>query len=273
MSNHLLRSHAPISDGNWELLDEEARERLSAALAARKLVDFAGPLGWKYSATNLGRVGAVSDAPCSGVKALQRKVLPLVEVRAEFNISRAELRDDDRGAADADLKPLDDAAHSMAVAENKAVFHGWSQASITGITEASPHGGFTLGVHADSYPRPVAGAVEALLESGIKGPYALALGSDCFKRVAETAEHGGYPLRDHLAKILEGGPIVWAPGLDGGVVLSLRGEDFLFESGQDLSLGYLSHDAESVTLYLEQSFSFHVATPEAAVPLAEAEAA
>ena len=55
-------------------------------------------------------------------------------------------------------------------------------------------------------------------------------------------------------------------------MLSLRGEDFLFESGQDLSLGYLSHDAENVTLYLEQSFSFHVATPEAAVPLAEAEA-
>jgi uncharacterized linocin/CFP29 family protein len=272
MSNHLLRSHAPISDGNWELLDDEARERLSAALAARKLIDFAGPLGWKYSATNLGRVGAVSDAPCSGVKALQRKVLPLVEVRAEFDISRAELRDDDRGAADADLEPLDNAAHQMAIAENKAVFHGWPEASITGITEASPHGGFTLGAHADSYPRPVAGAVEALLESGIKGPYALALGSDCFKRVAETAEHGGYPLRDHLSKILEGGPIVWAPGLDGGVVLSLRGEDFLFESGQDLSLGYLSHDAESVRLYLEQSFSFHVATPEAAVPLAEADA-
>ena len=72
MSNHLLRSHAPISDGNWELLDDEARERLSAALAARKLVDFAGPLGWQYSATNLGRVGRVSDAPCSGGSALQR---------------------------------------------------------------------------------------------------------------------------------------------------------------------------------------------------------
>ena len=91
-------------------------------------------------------------------------------MRAEFDISRAELRDDDRGAADADLKPLDDAAHSMAVAENKAVFHGWPEASITGITEASPHGGFTLGAHADSYPRPVAGAVEALLESGHQGP-------------------------------------------------------------------------------------------------------
>jgi uncharacterized linocin/CFP29 family protein len=50
-------------------------------------------------------------------------------------------------------------------------------------------------------------------------------------------------------------------------VVSLRGGDFLFESGQDLSIGYLEHDRDTVTFYLEQSFSFHVATPEAAVPL------
>jgi uncharacterized linocin/CFP29 family protein len=73
-------------------------------------------------------------------------------------------------------------------------------------------------------------------------------------------------LLDHLHKILEG-PIVWAPGLKGAVVLSLRGDDFLFESGQDLSIGYDSHDADGVRLYLEESFSFHVATPEAAAPL------
>ena len=71
---------------------------------------------------------------------------------------------------------------------------------------------------------------------------------------------------DHLNKILEG-PIVWAPGVDGAVVVSLRGGDFLFESGQDLSIGYDSHDREVVRLYLEESFSFHVATPEAAVAL------
>jgi len=270
MSNHLLRSHAPISDGNWTLLDEEARERLTPALAARKLVDFAGPHGWTYSATNLGRVQPIAAAPCDGVSGRRRRVLSLVEVRAEFSLSRDELRDDDRGADDADLEPLDRAAHNMAVSENKAVFHGWPEASITGITDASPHQGLTLPMEADGYPRPVAGAVEQLLESGVVGPYALALGSDCFKRVSETAEHGGYPLFDHLGKILQGGPIVWAPGVDGGVVVSLRGGDFQFESGQDLSIGYLEHDRESVTFYLEQSFSFRVATPEAAVPLKSA---
>ena len=84
--------------------------------------------------------------------------------------------------------------------------------------------------------------------------------------MVETAEHGGYPLLDHLHKILEG-PTVWAPGVQGAVVLSLRGGDFLFESGQDLSLGYDHHDATSVHLYVEESFTFRVATPEAAVAL------
>jgi uncharacterized linocin/CFP29 family protein len=266
MSNHLLRSHAPISDSNWSLLDEEARQRLAVALAARKLVDFSGPLGWEYSATNLGRVDAVGAAPCEGVTALQRRVLPMVEVRAEFAISRAELRDDDRGAADVDLESLDKAAHRIAVAENRAVFHGWPEASITGISQASPHDGLTLGKEAGGYPRPVASAVELLLRSGIAGPYALALGNEQYKRVVETAENGGYPLLDHLRKILEG-EIIWAPGVDGAVVISMRGGDFLFESGQDLSIGYLSYDADEVQLYLEESFSFHIATPEAAVPV------
>jgi uncharacterized linocin/CFP29 family protein len=50
-------------------------------------------------------------------------------------------------------------------------------------------------------------------------------------------------------------------------VVSLRGGDFVLESGEDLSIGFDSADAEVVRLYLEESFSFHVATPEAAVAL------
>lgn len=265
--NHLLRAHAPVSDGNWELIDTEARERLVAALGARKLVDFSGPHGWEYSATNLGRVTAVEQAPTEGVRALQRKVLPLVEARIDFSISREELLDDDRGAADADLSGLDDAALRMASLENIAVFHGWSAAGIRGITEAGTHPHIEPVPDIDDYPRRVAKAVELLLKAGISGPYALAVGPGDYTAVTETAEHGGYPLFEHLRKIL-GGPIVWTPGVRGGVVLSLRGGDFLFESGQDLAVGYDHHDAQDVFLYLEQSFSFRVATPEAAVELA-----
>jgi uncharacterized linocin/CFP29 family protein len=263
--NHLLRSLAPISDAGWELLDREARERLAPALAARKLVDFAGPLGWEHSATNLGRATTLGSSPCEGVSGLQRRVLPLIEVRADFELDRAELRDADRGADGADLGALDKAAHQLAVAENAAVFHGWHGA-ITGIAEATPHEQVPLNAAADAYPRQVAGAVEQLRCSGIAGPYGLALGPAQYRQVIETTEHGGYPLLDHLRNILEG-PICWAPGVEGGAVVSLRGGDFILESGQDVSIGYQSHDGEVARLYLEESFSFHVATPEAAVAL------
>lgn len=263
--NHLLRSLAPISDSGWKLLDDEAGERLTPALAARKLLDFSGPRGWEHSASDLGRTAPLTSSPCAGVTGLQRRVLPLVELRADFELSRVELRDADRGAVDPDLAALDTAAHQIAVAENITVFHGWHGA-ITGIEEASPHERMHLGEVTDAYPLPVAEAVERLLHNGISGPYALALGGEQYQRVVETAEHGGYPLLEHLGKILEG-PIIWAPGVKGALVLSMRGGDFLFESGQDLALGYDSHDGEVVRLYLEESFSFRVATPEAAVVL------
>jgi uncharacterized linocin/CFP29 family protein len=262
--NHLLRAHAPISDAGWELLDREARERVTPVLAARKLVDFSGPHGWEHSATNVGRVTPLKST-LGDVSGLQRVVLPLVEVRADFELSRAELRDADRGAEDADLGPLDGAAHAIAEAENIAVFNGWPN-TITGIVAASPHKPLSLGKVVGGYPTQVAGAVERMLDSGIGGPYALALGPEHHRQVVESTEQGGYPLRDHLAKIVEG-PIVRAPGLKGAVALSARGGDFVLESGQDLAIGYDSHDSEVVRLYLQESFSFHVATPEAAVTL------
>ncbi len=211
--NHLLRTHAPISDQGWKLLDDEARARLSPALAARKLVDFSGPLGWEHSATDLGRVDSLASAPGEWVSGLQRKVLPLVELRADFELPRAELRDIDRGAEDVDLQALDTAAHRIAVAENAAVFHGWPDAFV-GISEITPYETEPLGDVADRYPRKVAGAVERMLGNGVGGPYGLALGREHYQRAVETAEGGGYPLIDHLSKILDG-PVVWAPGVRG----------------------------------------------------------
>ena len=193
-------------------------------------------------------------------------MLAVVELRAPFSLARGELRDADRGAQDVDLAALDDAAHRIATAENRAVFHGWPAAGITGIAQASSHDAIALGEDCELYPRHVARAVEALLRAGVDGPCGLALGPDPYTRVLETTEHGGYPLFNHLREIV-GGPLVWAPGVQGAVVMSQRGGDFLFDAGEDLSIGYDRHDADTVDLYLVESFTFRVVTPEAAVAL------
>ncbi|HVC13975.1 MAG TPA: family 1 encapsulin nanocompartment shell protein [Acidimicrobiales bacterium] len=262
--DHLLRSHAPLTDEAWSRIDDEARERLAPALAGRKLVDFSGPLGWQHSGTDVGRATPIS-APSPGLAARRRVVLPLVELRAPFALSIGELEDAARGALDVDLGTLDAAAKSIAHAENAALFHGWADAEIRGIADASPHEKLTLGPDVRDCPGRIASAVASLLSAGVNGPFGLALGPDGYTGVVETTEHGR-PVADHLREIL-GGPIVRAPGVNGAVVVSLRGGDFLFESGEDLSVGYTHHDAELVHLYLEESFSFRIVSPDAAIAL------
>ena len=106
-----------------------------------------------------------------------------------------------------------------------------------------------------------------MLRAGdIAGPYAIALGSRSYTGVTETTEHGGYPVFEHLRQILDG-PVVWAPAVDGAVVVSQRGGDFELTVGEDFSIGYLSHDATTVQLYIEESVTFANHTPEAAVHL------
>ncbi|HWE80528.1 MAG TPA: family 1 encapsulin nanocompartment shell protein [Gaiellaceae bacterium] len=263
--SHLLRRHAPITSEGWARVDEEARERLTPSLGARRLVDFLGPHGWGHSATNLGRVGSIG-ADEEGIEARLRRVLPVTELRAPFLLSRDELQAGDRGAEDIDFGPLDEAARHLARTENIAVFHGWEAAQITGIVEASPHAPLPHGGGPDTFPALVATAVERLLRVGIGGPYGLALGVEMWSDVVETSEHGGYPLLRHLEQIT-GGPTVWTPGLDQAVLVSLRGGDFLFDCGQDVSVGYQTHDDRNVELYLEETFSFRAATPEAAISL------
>jgi uncharacterized linocin/CFP29 family protein len=263
--NHLRRELAPISQAGWEAIDQEAKVRVPVHLAARKLVDFAGPHGWSYSATNLGRTVTISG-PSAGVSAAQRRVLPLVELRAEFKVSRLRMDDAERGATDLGFGELDEAARQIALGENVTVFHGHEASGIEGITKRTSHEPIVLGQDMGRYPNAVAGATDGLRQAGIDGPYGLAIGPEIYTAIVETTEHGGHLLLDHLHQIL-GGPVVWAPGVEGGIVLSLRGGDFLFDCGQDLSIGYVDHDADVVSLYIEESFAFRVLEPDAAVAL------
>lgn len=264
--NHLTRELAPVSDDAWREIESEATRTLKHFMTARRLVDFVGPSGWDNDAVGRGTIEELSETPV-GIQARVRQVQPLVEYRAEFWMERRELDAIDRGASDADLGAVTDAARRLALAEDQAVFGGNAGASITGITEGTPHAKLPIGDDYRDYPRSVARAVSVLQTAGIAAPYAVALGPRCYTGVIETTEMGGYPVLEHL-RLIAGGPVLWAPGVDGAVVMSTRGGDFELDIGQDVAIGYLDHDASNVHLYLEESFTFRVLTPEAAVHLA-----
>ena len=263
--NNLRRELAPISDAAWGLIDEEATRVLKLKLAARKLVDFAGPKGPEHAAVNTGRLEPIKGG-AAGVEATRRQVLPLTELRVSFELSRAELDAVERGSAAPDLGPLVDAATRIAAAEDGAVFHGFAAAGIAGIDQASAHAPRALSTDYAAYPRSVAEATHLLRQAGIDGPYAIALGPRCYAGLTQATQ-GGYPVLEVVKRIIDG-PIVWAPAVNGAVVLSTRGGDFELTVGRDLSIGYLNHTEAVVRLYLTESFTFRVLTPEAAVAMA-----
>jgi uncharacterized linocin/CFP29 family protein len=270
--NHLLRELAPISTAGWQEIEKEAARTLKTTLAARRLVDFVGPQGWNASAVGLGRSDSIAPPiENNRIRARLRKVLPLVELRVPFEMSLADLDDVERGAEDPDTDAVIAAARAIAMAEDRAVFHGFAAAGIRGICEAQAEEGVPIGGDYETFPSVVATALNRLRDEGVDGPYAIALGEECYKGVSDTT-HGGYPVLEHVRHLVDG-PLAWAPGLDGAVVLSMRGEDFQLTVGEDFSIGYLGHDNDKVRLYIEESFTFWLLSAQAAIPLVHRAAA
>ncbi|WP_081889873.1 family 1 encapsulin nanocompartment shell protein [[Kitasatospora] papulosa] len=131
----------------------------------------------------------------------------------------------------------------------------------TGLPDGSSHPPLPLPADARDCPTAVSQALNRLRPAGVDGPNRLLLGAE-----ATGASDHGYPVATHPARQLDG-PILWAPAVKGGVPLSTRGGDVELCLGQDLSIGYLDHDATSTRLHFHQPFTFRMPAPEAVVSL------
>jgi len=265
--NNLYRELAPISDAAWADIEEEARRTFEQHVAARRVVDLTGPQGPRLAGVNTGHLSEIA-APADGVLAHLRQAQPLVRLRVPFTVNREDVDDLERGAQDADWQPVKDAAKKIAFAEDRAVFEGYPAAGITGIRQSTSNEALTLPAEARDYPNVVSRAVSSLRLAGVGGPFSLLLSADAYTMVSETSDHG-YPIREHLTHVIDG-DIIWAPAIDGAFLLSARGGDYELRLGQDLSIGYLSHDASTVQLYFQESLTFLVYTTEASVALTAA---
>ena len=261
----LKRSLAPLADEAWEEIDEQARRILQGNLSARRLDDFSGPHGLSFSAVNLGRVKTNRSQPIKGVKWGMREVLPLAEIRVPFSLDIWDLDDVARGGKTPDLSALEEAARQAAMFEECAVYSGLDTACIQGILAATGLKPTTLPKEAEDLPEVIENAVVSIQQAGIGGPYALVLGTEPYKMMM-AGDRRGYPLRKRIIDILGTEP-QWTPALEGGAVFSKRGGDYELTVGQDLAIGYHSHDKAKVHLYITESLTFRVLEENAAVAL------
>lgn len=263
--NNLHRELAPISDAAWSQIEEETARTFKRYLGGRRVVDVQGPGGVALSAVGTGHLLTVA-APGDGILARQREVNALVEFRVPFELDRQQIDDVERGANDSDWQPAKDAARLLAFAEDRAIFEGYAAAGIGGIRAGTSNPVMTLPADIRAYPDAIAQALSQLRLAGVNGPYSVVLSADAYTGLSETSDHG-YPVMEHVKRLIDG-EIVWAPAISGAFVLTTRGGDFGLYIGEEVSIGYLSHNDKTVRLYLEETFTFLLLTTEASVALA-----
>jgi len=264
--NNLHRELAPISDEAWAEIEEETSRTFKRYIAGRRVVDLDGPKGSDFSAVGTGHLRNITS-PGTGIVARQREIKPLVELRVAFELKRQQIDDVERGAEDSDWQPAKDAAREIAFAEDRAIFDGYDAAGIGGIRQGTSNPITKLPADVLQYPDAIAQSLSQLRLVGVNGPYAVLLGADAYTALAETSDHG-YPVLEHVKRLVDDHKIIWAPAIAGAFVVTTRGGDFALHLGQDLSIGYLSHTDTTVRLYLQETFTFQYFTAESAVALA-----
>lgn len=262
--NNLYRELAPITDAAWTEIGQEATRTFKRHIAGRRIVDVNGPAGPTLAAVSTGHLSPL-DPPTDGVQSRLRTAAQLVELRIPFTVTREAVDDVERGSQDSDWDPVKDAAKKMAFVEDRAIFEGYPAAGIEGIRASSSNAPLDLPADVRDIPNVIGQALTELRLAGVDGPYSVLLSADAFTAVSETSDHG-YPIREHLNRLIDG-EIIWAPAIDGAFVVTTRGGDFDLQLGQELSIGYTSHDADTVQLYLQETLTFLTYTSEASVAL------
>ena len=262
--NNLYRELAPVTESAWAEIELEASRTFKRHVAGRRVVDVSGPGGPVTAAVSTGHLHDVS-APADGVVAHPRDARSLMRLRVPFTVRRTDIDDVERGSQDSDWDPVKQAAKKLAFVEDRAIFEGYQAAHIGGIRNNSTNPALTLPEDPKDIPDVIAQALSELRLAGVDGPYSVLLSADVYTKVSETTV-GGYPIRDHINRLIDG-DIIWAPAIDGAFVLSTRGGDFDLQLGTDVCIGYLSHDADTVQLYLQETMTFLCYTAEASVAL------
>ncbi|MFB6318320.1 family 1 encapsulin nanocompartment shell protein [Saccharicrinis sp. FJH54] len=262
--NILKKSLAPITDKGWEEITDKTSQYLDSYLTARKFIDIDGPNGMEQGGVSTGHLITPDNQSDKGVNYGVREILPFVEIRKPFELDLWELDNLERGARDINLEPLEEAVKEIALFEENAVYEGFEPAQIKGLHQVAEYKPVTLPKTTNAFLKEIGNQIIRFERNGVSGPYTLIMAAKEWIDLVQIAE--GYPILKQLKEII-GGKVIINQSNNNSYLVTERGGDYELVLGQDISVGYDSHNTKSVKLYLTASFTFRVLSPEAIIVL------
>lgn len=246
------QSLAPIPSDAWEEINDRAKEVIVSQLTARRVLNVEGPKGLVANSITQGRLKPIKEMKKGEVGASLYDVVPLMETRIEFDLSRWELDNILRGEKDSELDNLEAAAEKLARFEEDAVYNGNKAAGIKGLNEVA-----ATRIKLTKDPNDILTAVSegacALTDAYVQRPYDMIVSDAVLKRLNQMYQGG--LLRKNVEAII-GGDIIRSRAVKGAFLLPRNHEDLELTIGQDYSVGYEFHDQKNIRLFLMNSFTF-----------------
>ena len=260
--NFLRRELAPISPQGWSEIDTVAKKALAANLSGRKFVDVDGPHGLDYASVPLGRLTMPEKQEAATVRYGVHQVLPLVETRTDFSLPIWELDNIERGAKDLNLDAVINSSRDIAAFEESAIYNGFAPGSIIGLEKSVRSRRIEISLDMNAAIDAVSKAQEQMQKDGVGGPANLVVSPTLWEFLGHCVPGG--TLRSTIEKEI-GGRVLYAEYLKDALLVSTRGGDAELTIGQDFAIGYHGHTADEISLFITESFTFRVLSPEAFV--------
>lgn len=258
----LNRETSAIAAAVWEQIDAVFIPMLSQRLKLRSLVGFT-PVPFETDAVATGKLKTLSSADKLSISA--RKALEMVEIRYDFDLPKSIVEAFKRDLPDFDDTVFKEASKRFSAVENSLILEGVKETGIEGILNKSPHKPIHA-KHIKGLIDAVGLMIAAFKSEFVEGPYKLVLSIATLSKMIAESE-GGISIKSRLENLLGTDFFVVCESIGDEKILALsqRGGDFILYNGLDVSVGFSEEKADSYALFMTESCTFRIITPEAAL--------
>ena len=259
--DYLNRSQAPFGADLWRRIDEAAIEAARDALTGRRFLEVDGPYGVGLTSIEIGNDDYCRDPGPGEAGAVMSRAISVPMLRKSFRLSVRRIASSTDQGQPLNLDPVEDAAEAVAAREEEMIYYGNPDFGLEGLLSARGRHEIEGGdwANIDQALQDVLAAVNRLDESGLRGPYALALSPRLYNSLFRRYDGSDVLQLEHISRVCTVG-IFKAP-IEGGVLIDPRVGVLVI--GQDLRAGYGSHDGIHHHLYLSESLVLRIDDPKA----------
>jgi len=246
MENILMRSAAPLTDAQWQLIDTTVSEVISRVVVGRRILDLYGPLGFGAYTVPLYTYGSADGEP---VRAKVVRQLTMNTLTKDFIITVKDL-DLMNSGQPFDTAPIAAAATQLALAEDKLVFSG--DETTEGLLNVAGRQTLPLGDWSEEGQAlaDVSAATAKLVSAGYYPPYFVAMHPALYTKLQRVYGRRGILEIELVEKQATGG-IFASPSIpqDKVLVIAAQPQYVDLAVGLDIATGFVE------TVSLEHRFS------------------